>query len=103
LPDIDELFREKYEGRGLRVVALDAHDELEQIDGVRRFIGELGLAYPVGLEQSGTYEALTANFEGTNPFPVDVVVDRDGTIAYIGREYDPLVLTEVVEKLLSTP
>lgn len=83
------------------MVALDAHDELEQIDGVRRFIDELGVALPVGLEQSGTYQALTANFEGTNPFPVDVLVDQDGTIVYVGREYDPLVLTEVVEHLLA--
>ena len=67
---------------------------------MRAFVDKLGLTYPAGLELSSTYEALTANFEGTNPFLVDVVVDRDGTIVYVGREYDPLVLTEVIEGLL---
>lgn len=100
MPDIEQNFFRKYEDRGLTVVALDAHDDLERIDEVRDFVDKLGLTYPAGLEDSGTYEALTANFEGTNPFPVDVVVDRQGTIVYAGREYDPLVLTEIVEGLL---
>lgn len=101
MPDIEQRFLQQYGSRGLTVVALDAHDALEQIDQVARFVGKLGVSYPAGLEQTDTYQALTANFEGTNPFPVDVVIDRDGTIAYIAREYDPDAMAEVIERLLA--
>ena len=101
MPDIEQHFWKKYKDRGLTVVALNAHDPQEQMPQVRRFIEELGLSYDVGLELSETYQALASNFEGTNPFPLDVVVGKDGTIAYVGREYDALLLTEIVENLLA--
>jgi hypothetical protein len=101
LPDIEQRFLQRYGRRGLTVVALNAHDALEQIDEVRRFVDKLGISYPAGLEQTETYRAITENFAGTNPFPVDVVVDRDGRIAYIAREYDPDAMARVIERLLA--
>jgi len=97
---MEQNFLRRYGDRGLRVVALDAHDGPEVIDGVRAFVDKLGVTYPTGLEQTETYRALTANFEGTNPFPVDVIIDRDGKIVYIAREYDPEAMAEIIERLL---
>jgi hypothetical protein len=85
----------------LAVVALNAHDQLEQIGDVQEFCATLGVSFDVGLEETGTYRALTQNFVGPNPFPVDVIVGKDGKIAYITREYDPPAITEVIEKLLA--
>ena len=83
------------------VIALNAHDGLEQIGQVQQFCDNLGVTYDVGLEQTQTYMGLTQNFDGLNPFPVDVIIDRDGTIAYVTREYDPDAMTEVIEQLLA--
>jgi len=88
--------------QGLEVVALNAHDELAQIGEVEDFCTNLGLTYPVGLEEeTDTYGAITQNFEGLNPFPVTVLVDKEGTIRYIAREYDADTLTALVEELLA--
>ena len=73
----------------------------DDIGGVHRFTEHLGVTFRVGLEQTGTYLGFAANFRGANPFPVDVIVDRDGTIAYVAREYDPAAMEAVVEKLLA--
>ncbi len=84
------------------MVALNAHDELAQIGEVEDFCSNLGLTYPVGLEEeTDTYGAITRNFEGLNPFPVTVLVDREGTIRYIAREYDADLITEMVEEVLA--
>jgi hypothetical protein len=32
---------------------------------------------------------------------VDVIVGKDGKIAYIAREYDPDALVKIIEKLLA--
>ncbi len=101
LPDIEARFWQKYRDRGLVVVALNAHDPLEQVGQVEEYVNHLRLSYRLGIEQSGTYKRLTQNFAGTNPFPVDVIVGRDGRIAYIAREYDPDAMTEVIERLLA--
>ena len=101
MPDIEQRFLQRYGSQGLTVVALNAHDALEQLEEVSRFVGKLGISYPAGLEQTETYRTITENFAGTNPFPVDVVIDRDGRIAYIAREYDPDAMGRVIERLLA--
>lgn len=83
------------------VVALDAHDDLEQIGQVQQFLDNLGVTYDVGLEETQTYMSLTQNFEGLNPFPVEVIIGKDGKIAYVAREYDPYGMAEVIEQLLA--
>ncbi len=101
LPDIEARFWQKYRDHGLVVVALNAHDPLEQVGQVEEYVNHLRLSYRLGIEQSGTYKRLTQNFAGTNPFPVDIIVGRDGRIAYIAREYDPDAMTEVIERWLA--
>jgi len=90
-----------YKDEGVQVVAIDANGDA--MDGVQRFVEDLGTTYPIGLEDESTktYEAFVKNYKGANPFPVDVVVGRDGKIAYISREYDPEGLTAAVEAALA--
>ena len=68
--------------------------------GVQRFVERLGVTYPIGLEQTANYGGYAQNFRGANPFPVDIIVDRQGMIAYVAREYDPAAMTAVIERLL---
>jgi hypothetical protein len=101
LPDVEARFWQPYRDRGLAVVSLNAHDGMERIGEVDQYVDNLRLTFPLGLEQSTTYRRLTQNFAGANPFPVDVIVGKDGRIAYIAREYDPDAMTEVIERLLA--
>lgn len=101
LPDVEARFWQKYRDKGLVVVSLNAHDSMDQIGQVAQYVDNLRLTYPLGLEQSTTYRQLTQSFAGANPFPVDVIVGKDGRIAYIAREYDPDAMTDVIDRLLA--
>jgi hypothetical protein len=109
LPDIEDRFWKKYKDRGLVVVGanpggrggLRGEPSTDDLGGVQRFTERLGVTYRVGLEQTGNYVAFADNFRGPNPFPIDVIVDRDGKIAYVAREYDPEAMSAVIERLLT--
>jgi len=82
-------------------VALDKYDPLSSIGQVQQYSVNAHATYPIGLEvDTDTYGALNANFQGPNPFPVDVIVDRNGIIQYVAREYDPDRMQTVIESLL---
>ena len=49
----------------------------------------------------GNYLRFAGNFRGSNPFPIDVIVDCDGTIVYVAREYEPEGMYAVIERLLA--
>jgi peroxiredoxin len=100
LPDIESRFVKKY-GDRVEVIAINANGDA--MDGVQRFVSNLHVTYPVGLEDPSTrtYSALTQNYKGANPFPVDVVIGQDGVITYIAREYDPDGITAAVEAALA--
>ena len=101
LPDLEERFWQAYKGRGLVMVALNAHDAMDRVGEVDQYVDNLRVTFPLGLERTRTYAALTQNFAGLNPFPMDIVVGKDGKIAYIAREYDPDALVATIEKLLA--
>jgi hypothetical protein len=89
-------------GDQIVVIAIDPDaEDYTQLAEVAAFCQDLALTIPVGIEETSNYELLTNSFEGANPYPVDVVVDKQGVIRYVAREYDPDRLVEVVEQLLA--
>lgn len=88
-------------GDRLAVVAIDANGDA--MDGVQRFVANLRTTFPIGLEDPATttYAALNQHFKGANPFPVDFVVNQEGKIVYIAREYDPDGITAAIDALLA--
>ena len=109
MPDIEDRFYRKYKDKGLVVIGVNpggrggvrGGPSTDDVGGVQRYTENLGVTYPIGLEQTGNYVAFVKNFRGANPFPVDIIVDRDGTIAYIAREYDPDAMSAVIDRLLA--
>ena len=77
--------------------------EIDNIGGVTDFVESLGVTYDIGLESvtTPTYEALAANYEGLNPFPLTVVVGKDGKILYVTREYDADALEVQIQAALA--
>lgn len=84
------------------MVAIDSDpDDYAQIEKVKAFCDDIGVTYPVGVEETETYELFSQSFEGANPYPIDVIVDKQGIIRYVAREYDPARMQEVIEELLA--
>jgi len=60
------------------------------------------ISFPAGIEDpASTYAAVTENFPGPNPFPVDVIVGKDGIVRYAAHEYDPDAMVSIIEQALS--
>jgi peroxiredoxin len=97
LPDIEQRIWKKYKSQGLVAVGVDPGGfagvqglpSNENPDVLAAYIKALGLTLPIGIETTKTYITFTQLYPGTNPFPVDVVVGKDGKIKYIERDYDP--------------
>ena len=83
------------------VVGIDPWPSPDMSDpmGVQTFTQHVGATFQIGLEDlsTPTYNAFVANFKGLNPFPVDIIVGKDGNIAYISREYDGEALTAAID------
>ncbi|MFB3814166.1 MAG: hypothetical protein ACE14L_08645 [Terriglobales bacterium] len=104
----------KYRNQGLVVVGINpggyagvhpfaTDGTREDIGGIQGYIQNLKVTYPVGLEMPSTpnYVQFSHVFKGINPFPIDIVVGKDGKIAYIAREYDPVSMAAVIEAELA--
>ena len=63
------------------------------------------MTFPVATELTGqgSYGEITAVYEGSNPFPVNIIVDKQGIIQYVAREYDPFTTDALVQQLLAAP
>jgi hypothetical protein len=104
LPDIESSFYQKYADDGLRVIAIDANAlDVGDVAGLTEYVNWLGVSYPVATEAAGegTYGLFNALYEGSNPFPIDIIIDKEGTIRYIAREYDPIAMDAVIQELLA--
>lgn len=98
----------KYNTQGLVMVAIDPDaDDYQQQSQVANFVQTLGVTFPVGVEElpsgatSLTYRQFTQAYAGVNPYPVDVIVDKQGIIRYVAREYDPAAMDAMIQQLLA--
>lgn len=96
-------FYEPFAAQGMKVVALDADaEDIANFPVVQEYADWLGPpTYPVGIETSLNYSTFASAYEGSNPFPIDVIVGKDGTIRYISREYDSVEMLGIVPELLA--
>jgi peroxiredoxin len=99
---MQQRFFENYESQGLVMIGIDPDEEdYTQMPELEYFCETLGVTYPVGVEETMSYEMFGNAFDGTNPYPVDVIVDKQGIIRYVAREYDPAAMQVVIEALLA--
>lgn len=70
--------------------------------GVQAYVENLDVQLlPVGIESTAHYTEWTANYTGSNPFPIDILVDKQGIVRYVAREYDAPSMHEMVQLLLA--
>lgn len=102
LPDMESAFWLPYADQGLQIVALDADDnEAANPQEVWDYIAYMNLSFPMGIDTGPTYSTLEAVYDGGNPFPVDILIDKAGVIRYVAREYDPEAIAELIPELLA--
>jgi len=69
-------------------------------DLLRAWVAATGVTFPVMPDTAGTYGQYEA-VGSTAPFPLDVIVDQQGTVQYVNTRYDPDAMAAVVEALLA--
>jgi len=67
---------------------------------VQAFVDQTQITFPAGIELSSSYGPLRAAVESISPYPLDVIVDQNGNIAYLAGEYDPDDMSASVDALL---
>jgi len=85
----------------VEVWLLNTEDDL---DIVMRFGLDAGLTVPMLYDAKQPYDryyALDEGGENWAPYPLQVVVDADGTIRSIAHQYDALALDRVIEAALA--
>ena len=106
MPDIEDRFARKYKALGLVVVGVNpggrggmrGGPSTDDIGGVQRFTENLGVSYPVGVETTSNYQGYNRNFRGANPFPIDIIVDKQGIVRYkrVLKQGEPLISNEAL-------
>lgn len=100
----------EYIDDGLVAVALNpgglggvqGNESTDDMAGVQAYAENLDVnLLPIGIETTAHYTEWTANYTGANPFPIDIIVDKQGIIRYVAREYDAPSMHAVVQQLLA--
>ncbi len=63
------------------------------------WLEESGGTFPVMHDTAGTYGDYD-HLGATAPFPLDIVIDQQGTVAYLNTRYEPDELQAVIDGLL---
>jgi peroxiredoxin len=78
---------------GLNVIGDWANDSPEQM---ATFVAQTGATFPVASDGGQSFDAWGPTPD-TSPFPLDVVIDRDGIVRYVAREYSADELRAAIE------
>lgn len=97
-PDLEHSFHQQYGPEGLLVLGLSARSSADAED-LAAFLDATGATFPVVVDDRDTYAQYAAD-DSVSPYPIDVVVDADGIIVYLSREYDPDAMADAVERVL---
>jgi hypothetical protein len=105
LPDIQTQIVDVYGPQGLKAIAIDPDsDDYEDPSAVAAFTANQGVYYPVTVQETAitpTYSTIEGIYDGANPYPVDILVDKNGIIRYVSREYDPEGMLDLIPVLLA--
>ena len=63
------------------------------------FVDQTGVSFPI-LRGDNTYFDYADPDGAISPFPLDVIVDADGNIAYLRREFDIDAMVMAIDRIL---
>jgi len=102
--DLEPSFWQRYRDQGLQVIGIDPGGlyggDTPQI--LQQFREQTGVTFPIGWDDNATYSQFRGGGgDSISPFPLDVIIDRGGTIRYVSREYEPAELGAAIESALA--
>jgi peroxiredoxin len=101
LPDIQREIWEKHDPTDVIVIGLDPGGLTGQDQNyVEAYAANLGLTFPIMMDFNNSY----SQYVGTDqiaPFPLDVVVDRNGVVQLVKRDFDIEVLSAAVDQAVA--
>jgi thiol-disulfide isomerase/thioredoxin len=99
MPHLAEL-QQEYKSQGLVVVPLTTVTSINPVERIGDFVAKrgpkLGLSFAVA--RSGDADRAYLSASGSDGLPTSFVIDRQGTIAYIGH---PMLLDDVLPRVLA--
>ncbi len=98
--DLEATIWQRYQGQDVVVLGINAGPDPRPVLEV--FVDAFQITFPVLLDHDNLVFDQYRLPGPQSPFPVDYVIDRDGTVAYQATEYDPDALTAVIDDLLAT-
>ena len=72
----------------------------DDAETIQAFADQTQITFPVGTELSTSYLELRQSVTSISPYPLDVIIDPDGNIAYVSGEYDPDAMVEIMNALV---
>jgi hypothetical protein len=94
-----------YQGQNLELIGIDPGGQGglggDTTEILQQFIDQTGVTFPMGIDVEMTYDQFVAAEDGISPYPLDVIIAPDGTIAYLAREYDNAAMRAVIDGLLA--
>jgi hypothetical protein len=98
--DLEATIWQRYQDQDVVVLGINAGPDPRPVLEV--FVDAFQITFPVLLDHDNLVFDQYRLPGPQSPFPVDYVIDRDGTVAYRASEYDPDALTTVIDDLLAT-
>ena len=81
---------------------IQGNESTDDMAGVQAYVENLDVSLlPIGIEETAHYPEWASNFPGANPFPIDIIVDKQGIVRYVAREYDAPTMHTIVQELLA--
>ena len=97
-PDLEASVYQPYKDQDVIVVGINPGAMMmggESAARVRAFVDQTRVTFPVGFDDGDSYKMFPYG-GAISPFPLDVIVDRDGTIVYAERRYDGRAIRRAV-------
>lgn len=106
LPDLETSIWNRYRPQGLRVVGISPPispiDVPDSLDDVRAFARHTAVTFPLGISVTSAWNDFhKGRDDSAAPFPMRVLIDRLGNVAYASSTIDPEGLRRAIERTLA--
>ena len=72
----------------------------DSIESVQNFVAYTNVTFPVGVVSNASYDVYANAQYGISPYPLDLIIDQNGDVAYLNRQYDSAAMQEVLDTLV---
>lgn len=87
-----------YKSQAVTVIGLSTGGIMGGDDPARiqTFIDQTGVTFPMAQDFGQSYGDWVQT-PSASPFPLDIVIDRQGVVLYVSHEYNPAELVQAIE------